>query len=323
MKKGKLRHKIQVSITNSSLATPPKKIAVSKNKKSWKIKLAIFLVAASLLILSVSLLVKYIKSPKPAMKIVDNYITVGSTDNLADSLVDDFIKNVGHSSRTDTALVLKRCEFYRMFLKENFKKAKDLHIDFIGNMHWNFALGNNIPETVYESQKEVRKIIDLKEYDLVGWEMSSLDSLSGEALNIEINENEKFLGHSPSNEMSPNFSDLTSKNVPHDAVFGYWLDNQDKANIIGEQDVELSHFYNSTITDDTVFFGKIRSFVSYVALAKIIGSVNKYKYQDAAAVFGSYHTADFIFLARRLGIKMNVYDACHDGSYEQSIGTLK
>jgi hypothetical protein len=317
MKKGKLRHSIVNNNPNPKPTFSYKKIQTLSNNKNWKKRIILFFVSMFLLT-GVIMVLTYRPSPKPAM-VIDTYIAIESTDKLADSLVDNFIQTIKLEPKVDS--VLKKAEFYRSFLKENFKKAKGLKIDFIANFHYSSLMGNQIPEGVYKSQKEIRKILDYHIYDAVGWEMSACDSLSPQAYDLEQDDNERYQGKPLSNPMAPNFPNLTSNDVPLDAVFGYWLDHQEDANIVGEQEISLWRFYTETANNGPIFF-KTRSFVSYIGLAKMISSITKHGYKDAVAIFGSYHTADFVYLAKRLGIKMKIFDACRDGTYEKSISTL-
>ena len=270
-------------------------------------------------------LMQYQKDIAPAPTItINDSINNGSmySDTFVDSLVDAFIhalkSQLSSSSlkEPDVQLVLNKIGFYRKFLKENFKNAKGLHIDAIGNFHWNTNLGKDIPDEVYKSQKEVRKILDYYQYSLVGWEMSASDSVTPESIQQEQEESQHRKDPADQRTVNSVYS-LKSSDVADDAVFAYWLDNLGQAKIIGWESRELWYFYNSTLSETAQLLMDTRSFVSYVALAKVINSMNTHHYKNAVIVSGSYHSKDFILLARKFGIVMRGFDACHDNTFNQ------
>lgn len=263
--------------------------------------------------------------PSPAL-VVDDSISSYS-NNLADSLVYEMqvavkqLKNM--ELMPETKAVLSRCNYYRTFLKSSFKKSQGIHIDFIGDEHWVVQMGvstDQIPNGVLSSQKEVRAVLDSAKYDAIGWEMSAVDSLTPEVFQKEQEYNQKLDGYPVTPQATPVFYRLKSSDSPDDAVFAYWLDHNN-AKIVGLQDPVYWYFYNKTEAGSV--FGEIRKFNSYLALARMVESMCKHGYKNGVVVLGSLHVADLVFLAKRLGIKMTVYDTCHDGIFEESMRTIR
>jgi hypothetical protein len=262
----------------------------------------------------------------PAL-IVNDSMSSNYSNYFVDSLVNQLevaLKKVKNPEMTDDVkAVLGKCDYYRTFMKNIFKKATGMQIDYITQFHWTVQLGmdpNQFPPGLLASQTEVRKIIDLSYYNVIGWEMSAIDSLTPESWQLEQENNARMQGYQVTPAEIPLFYKIQSSDSKDDAVLAYWLDNHN-AHIMGEQDPVFWYFYDKTAEDPV--FTEARKFNSYLALARMIDVMQKHAYKSACIVLGSYHTADLIFLAKRIGIKMKVYDTCHNGTFEESISTLK
>ncbi len=253
--------------------------------------------------------VNQLEQPIESTKIIKMVIDSKSDTKLSiDSIVDLFSSALdshpGRLNIPEMIAVANLIPNYRSFLKEYLPLGKNLNIDFIGQIHVSDPSVNAIiPLKVISCQKNIKKILDSINYDVIGHESLSL---------WEFNEKTYMQEFYHSLNMQYSEKDLTFKNLSYentckiDGVIAFWIKNPN-AHIVGVEDSSLYDLNIAAMQHNDSIGYEIVKLRSYIAIARLIKIMNQRGYKRGVLVLGVLHAKDIILIAKHFGIKMNVY----------------
>lgn len=255
--------------------------------------------------------------PNPTLSIHHEKSTY--SDDVIDSIVDELLETITRTRPFDEATrklmkdVVGECSEYSKLMKESFKNIGNLKIDFIAQLHWDSKMPETMLESVKSSQSEIRFIMDHEDYDAIGYESSALDKLTLDSWNKEQDENAIYEGRPVDPSIKEKTYHLTSADIPVDAIIGYLFDRKTN-HIIGTQSRPL-WLLNLNMPIESELSIETTKFRSFIALARMVKIMKENNYKTGCLVLGSYHAADLISLANKLGFNMDFYDCCHDNTF--------
>jgi hypothetical protein len=200
----------------------------------------------------------------------------------------------------------------KKLIRTELQNAKGFQIDFIPQ--YEIGQQGNIEKWAHDSieryQVAVKNILLKSQYDLIGWEASTLDTVTRESYEEELIRLWKEADPDLSIDTANLFERVAPQYMWQDGVLAYWMVNP-KAKLIGIQEGSLWKLNIEANKFDIPFSYFVAEFRLYVAVAKMIKAIRKNKSKQpirAVIVMGAWHKADVTFIANALGIKMKVVD---------------
>jgi len=205
--------------------------------------------------------------------------------------------------------VKRNLENIKKLIRTELQNAQGFQIDFIPQ--YELGTQKNVPKWAHDSieryQKAVKGLLVKSNYDLIGWEGTSLDTINHMNFKNEVLKNWYEVAPNFRMDTSYFFVWYASQYAWQDGVLGYWALHP-KANLTGLQESSLWKLNVKANELDTQFSLYVSELRSYVAMAKILRAIknNPNKKSRTVMVMGAWHQKDIMLIVKALGIKVNI-----------------